>query len=87
MRWSYRKLCLWQGASSDAYIIDYPVDSYVPVHTDPVPGKEHHRLNIRLCGDQAFSAYLDPESEIHVKLWWIFLKFRPRLDSAYGGEG
>lgn len=50
----YRKLCLWLGKSFDCYLIDYPSNSYIPVHTDPVPGKRHYRINILLWGADNF---------------------------------
>lgn len=54
----YRKLCLWQGASWDLYVIDYPVGAAMQLHTDEVEGHEHHRINLVLWGDpDAFESY------------------------------
>jgi len=51
----YRKLLLAHGLSWDAYVIDYPPGSHIPIHRDQVVGKKHYRLNIVLLGDpQAF---------------------------------
>ncbi len=50
----YRKLLLAQGRCWDLYVIDYPPGSCVPVHTDPVPGRQHWRANLRLWGEDAF---------------------------------
>jgi hypothetical protein len=46
----YRKLLLCKGKSFDFWIIDYPIGSYIPTHTDPIVGKKHYRINIRLVG-------------------------------------
>jgi hypothetical protein len=32
----------------DAYLLKYGVGDSIPVHTDPVPGKRHYRLNLTL---------------------------------------
>ena len=50
----YRKLPLLHGKSWDSYLIDYPSQAHVPMHTDPVPGKQHFRLNILLWGEDNF---------------------------------
>lgn len=46
----YRKLLLAMGSCWDAYLLDYPKGSSVPVHTDPVPGRRHWRANLVLFG-------------------------------------
>jgi hypothetical protein len=52
----YRKLPLFQSKklSCDAWLIDYPPDTHIPTHTDPVSGKKHFRLNILLWGQDNF---------------------------------
>lgn len=50
----YRKLILALGATWDAYIVSYPVGTMIPTHTDPVPGKRHWRMNIRIQGEDTF---------------------------------
>lgn len=53
----YRKLTLFRGhrfLPFDCYLIDYPVGSSVPTHTDPVEGKRHFRLNILLMGEDVY---------------------------------
>jgi len=54
----YRKLVLFRGRKwlpFDCYLIDYPVGSSIPTHTDPVEGKRHFRLNILLRGEDKFN--------------------------------
>lgn len=50
----YRKLLLWQGRTSDCYLIDYPPYTHISTHTDPVLDKRHFRLNILLWGQDNF---------------------------------
>ncbi len=50
----YRKLRLARGGCWDLYIIDYPVGTSIPKHTDPVPGRRHWRANLRLLGEDTF---------------------------------
>ena len=53
----YRKLTLFRGhrfLPFDCYLIDYPIGSSVPTHTDPIPGKRHFRLNILLMGEDVY---------------------------------
>ena len=50
----YRKWRLAQGRSWDLWLIDYPRGSSIPEHVDPVPGKRHYRLNLRLWGEDVF---------------------------------
>lgn len=61
MRWEkgrqgtgYMILKLFQGKSFDCYLIDYPADTHIPTHTDPLPGKKHYRINILLKGEDKF---------------------------------
>lgn len=44
----YWKLRLISFIFFDIYFLIYPRGSHVHMHKDPVPGKEHHRLNITL---------------------------------------
>lgn len=41
----YRKLKVFSFWRVDCYILWYPPKSYIPTHTDPVPGYKHYRLN------------------------------------------
>lgn len=50
----YLKKLLLGGAFWDLWLIKYPVGTEVPVHTDPVPGKRHYRLNVVLWGEQKY---------------------------------
>jgi hypothetical protein len=50
----YRKLLLGEGKWWDCYLIDYPPNTHIPTHTDPVKGKRHYRLNILLRGEDNF---------------------------------
>src|ERR1035438_10358800 len=52
----YDKLCLFQSKlfQCDCYLIDYPKNTSIPTHTDPVPGKRHYRINILLWGEDKF---------------------------------
>lgn len=49
----YRKFTLFYSKllGIDAYILNIPRGSYIPQHTDPVPGFDHHRVNITLTGE------------------------------------
>ena len=47
----YRKCKLLTGlfpVPFDLYLLHFPEGSYIPAHTDPVPGRRHFRLNIVL---------------------------------------
>jgi hypothetical protein len=48
----YLKRKIFQFANGwfalDCYILKYPEKSYIPPHTDPIPGHKHFRLNIVL---------------------------------------
>jgi hypothetical protein len=44
----YKKLKIFQFLNMDCYILKYNTGDYIPVHTDPVPGRKHYRLNITL---------------------------------------
>jgi hypothetical protein len=50
----YEKLKLAQGKRWDLYLLRYKPGAYIPKHTDPVPGKEHWRVNLLLRGDDTF---------------------------------
>jgi hypothetical protein len=50
----YRKLLLAQGKRWDLYVLDYPPGTFIPTHTDPVPGRRHWRANLVLWGERAF---------------------------------
>ena len=52
----YDKLCLFQSKTllCDCYLISYPPNTSIPIHTDPVPSKRHYRINILLCGEDKF---------------------------------
>jgi hypothetical protein len=60
MRWEqgrqgtgYRKLLLRRGSNWDLWVLDYPVGTSIPRHTDPLPNKKRHfRANIRLLGEE-----------------------------------
>lgn len=64
----YRKLRLAHGESWDCYLMDYPPGSFIPPHTDPVPGKAHHRFNLVLWGKRGFeprARMFRPDLELH----------------------
>lgn len=44
----YEKLKIFQFLNMDCYILRYKVGDSIPIHTDPVPGYRHYRLNIVL---------------------------------------
>ena len=44
----YFKCLLAQGLSWDFYLLRYPKGAFIAGHTDPVEGKEHHRVNLVL---------------------------------------
>lgn len=44
----YKKLKLFQFLNMDCYILKYVEGDYIPVHTDPVPGRKHWRVNLVL---------------------------------------
>lgn len=79
MRWErgrqgtgYWKLRLASGRSWDLYVIDYPVGTSIPTHTDPVPGRRHWRANFRLLGEDNF------EGEASFRLGRLIV-FRPDI--------
>lgn len=69
----YRKLLIFQKWFFDCWIIDYPIGSFIPTHTDPVPGKKHYRLNIKLCGEDGFIG------KNIFKFWGVYF-FRPDIE-------
>lgn len=68
----YLKLKLWQGNSSDAYLIDYPANSHIPTHVDVVEGVKHFRINIRLWGPDNFRGK-------SLCKFWVVNFFRPDI--------
>jgi len=50
----YRKLLVAKGRRWDLYVLDYPVGTSIPTHVDPVPGRRHWRVNLRIWGDDVF---------------------------------
>jgi Rps23 Pro-64 3,4-dihydroxylase Tpa1-like proline 4-hydroxylase len=44
----YKKLKIFQFLNMDCYLLKYKEGDYIPLHTDPVPGRKHWRLNIEL---------------------------------------
>lgn len=81
----YRKARLWQIGSallnkwSDCYIIEYPPNAILPMHTDPVKKGRHYRLNIELKGKGEFKC-----TKPIFKKWRVAL-FRPDV-SFHGME-
>jgi hypothetical protein len=51
----YRKLCLWEFKKFDCWVIDYPIGSSAPSHTDPCTLGRHYRFNILLSGKDNFT--------------------------------
>ena len=52
----YRKLLLASNNKTwDLYLLDYPKNTYVPLHIDSVPRGKHYRLNIILFGSAKFN--------------------------------
>lgn len=55
-RTGYRKLLLATNKKTwDLYLLDYPKNTYIKPHTDPVPSGKHYRLNIILFGSAKFN--------------------------------
>jgi hypothetical protein len=50
----YRKLLLGRGEHWDLWVIDYPPGTFIPRHVDPVPGRRHWRVNLRLRGEDVY---------------------------------
>lgn len=44
----YKKLNIFQFLNMDCWLLKYEAGDFIPVHTDPVPGRKHWRLNITL---------------------------------------
>lgn len=66
----YFKRLLAKGNWWDAYLLRYPVGSFIPTHTDPFPGLKHYRLNVLLRGEDSFRGTA-------IIRWWRFTLFRP----------
>lgn len=75
----YFKKLLLQGPWFDLWLLKYPVGTQIPVHTDPVPGKRHYRLNIVLKGEQAFKGNA-------IFRWGPVVLFRPDITPHYVSE-
>lgn len=69
----YLKKTLLSASFCDMHILKYPAGSFIPVHTDKVPGRRHYRLNILLQGEDNFSC-----PKVIFK-WWRVCLFRPDL--------
>lgn len=50
----YEKAKIFSTPFLDCYLIRYHVGFKLPLHTDPVQGKLHYRLNILLRGEDAY---------------------------------
>lgn len=87
MRWEqgrlntgYEKLKLFQFWRFDCYVLRFRTGALVPMHTDVVPNKKHHRINI-LLKDCDEGGYVWGCSQ---KTWQVgynrrFVYFRPDL--------
>jgi len=66
----------------DVYLLKYPTGSSVPLHTDPVKGYEHHRINIvKHAKTGGHFALQEDYSETYGPMMTLtkkrFYKFRP----------
>lgn len=52
-----QKLTLWSCWGFDVHILRAAKGAVVGKHTDPVDGKEHHRMNITVSGDWLLELY------------------------------
>lgn len=65
--------CKW----FDLYLIRFKAGFKLPVHVDAVTGRTHHRLNIRLYGEDAYFGD-------YIWKWWRFIHFRS--DQPHGTD-
>ncbi len=75
-RTGYRVMKLFQvkwPMPMDAYLIHYPVGSFVNTHIDPVPMHEHWRFNIVLKRNLRCNGFYTNENHFE---WWRFIIFR-----------
>lgn len=73
----YYKMKLLGGKSWDMYILKFPAGSYINEHTDPVEGKEHHRINIPLVND-IYGGNFYKNGDIEPRKWFYY--FRPDIE-------
>lgn len=67
----------WLGV--DCYLLKYETGSFIPPHTDPVEGFEHHRINIELKRAYGGHCYIIGRN----KRWWRFTYFRPDIQEHW----
>lgn len=67
----YLRKTLLSLSFMDAHILKYPVGTFIPAHKDPIPGRKHYRLNIRLKGPDNFMC------KWTIFRWWRICLFRP----------
>jgi hypothetical protein len=46
IHWGFPNWLKKRALGIDLYVLRYPAGSYLPVHTDPVPGYRHFRFNV-----------------------------------------
>ncbi len=73
----YFKMKLLEGSSWDMYLLKFPKDSYIDEHTDPVEGKEHHRINVYLK-DDLYGGHFWKNGDIVPAHWFHY--FRPDIE-------
>lgn len=73
----YQKLLVAQGSWWDCWLLKYAPGTMIPLHTDPVAGKRHYRLNVILKNASGghFSA-CDPP----LFRWGRIILFRPDIN-------
>ena len=70
----YEKMLLFQSKllMCDMYLLWYAEGSSIPVHTDPVPGYRHFRLNVVLRSPQAGGEFESAKTLINTKRIKLF---------------
>lgn len=82
----YKKLRLWSFRvwkfGFDAYVLKYPPNADLPIHTDPVEKGSHYRFNLPLKGESKFY-WLGGDSFLGKRTLWLNttgpILFRPDL--------
>lgn len=68
----YWKLKLFSFYFMDCYILYYPVNSYIPVHTDAVSKGKHYRLNCTIKKPEKGGNFIVEKSIFRTKRFTLF---------------
>lgn len=76
----YLKMKIASGKTWDCYLLKYPKGTMIGEHLDPVPGREHHRINFtfKRANGGWFFKVINGEC---VRFTQRYIKFRPDIET------